>query len=367
MIENYKFKIFSDINDELENIWLDVENANKTKVTIFQTFNWQKNWINHIGKKLGRISIILIEKKSNKSKLLIPMIIKTNKIFNVLEFTGYPFADFNIPIGDLNLTQEELQKIFKFLIKSKIFKKRIDLIKLINQPENLFGFKNQFFYLNWHKIKSNISYKINTNLILEKDILLKSENKFVRQDIKRIEKKLNNLEFKICENQTDKDKVINFISEKKSEQYRRSNTWDLFSNKYYNAFFKSFINNKYLNLSYIAIGGKIIAAHYGFIYKKTFYYVFPVYDFDKKNLSPGNLLLYRLINFYINKINWFDFTVGDEKYKKKWSNYSLDMSDNLKVINFKGFIYLIYLKFLKLLSSNAKLKKFIKYIYFKIK
>ncbi len=367
MTEKYKIKIFYKIDEEIENIWLSLENRNRKNITIFQTLNWQKKWIENIGDKTGVLSIIFVEKLSDNSKLLIPMIINSKNFINVLQFTGYPFSDFNLSIGDNTFDYKDIEIIFELILRKNIINRRIDVIKLINQPENIFGIKNPIYNINFLKIRENISYKIQTNLILEKNILMKKENKFIKQDYNRIEKKIKNLNFRICASYNEKKRIIDFISKKKSEQYKRSNTLDLFSNKYYKDFFECFIENNNINLSYIYTDKKILAAHYGFMYENIFYYIFPVYDFSEKHLSPGNLLLYRLINNYLDKVNFFDFTVGGEKYKKKWSNYNVKMSDNLKILNARGFLYLIYIKLLKILSSNQKIKNFLKYIYIKFK
>lgn len=367
MMQNYKIKIFNELDSEIENIWQDLEKQNRDKITIFQSLNWQKKWIKTIGINTGLISIIFIEKMSDNSRLIIPMIIISKNFLNILEFTGYPFSDFNLPLGDKNFNSEDIKKIFETIIVNKLLKKKIDVIKLINQPENIIGSKNQTYYLNFLKIKESLSYKIQTNLILEKNILMKKENKFLKQDFNRIEKKIKNLNFKICKSYDEKKRIINFISKKKSEQYKRSYTLDLFANKYYKNFFDSFIESIDLNLSYIYTDDKVLAAHYGFIYENILYYIFPVYDFSEKNLSPGNLLLYRLINNYLDKINYFDFTVGNENYKKKWSNYSCKMSDNIKILTSRGFIYFLYNKLLRILLSNKKIKSFLKYTYNKIK
>ena len=367
MKQNYKIKIFNELNKEIEDIWLDIEKKNRDKLTLFQTLNWQKKWIKTIGVNVGLISIIFVEKIPDKSRILIPMVIISKNFLNILEFTGYPFSDFNLSLRDENFNSEDIKKIFEIILNKNFLKKKIDIIKLVNQPENIFGDKNPIYYLDFLKIKENLSYKIQTNLVVEKNILMKKENKFLKQDFNRIEKKIKNLNFKICENSSEKKKIINFISQNKSEQYQRSYALDLFSNKIYKNFFDSFIDNTNLNLSYIYTDDKILAAHYGFIYQNVFYYIFPVYDFSEKNLSPGNLLLYRLINHYLDKIDFFDFTVGNEKYKEKWSNYSVKMSDNIKILTLRGYLYLFCNKFLRILFSNKKIKNFLKYIYIKFK
>ena len=100
--------------------------------------------------------------------------------------------------------------------------------------------------------------------------------------------------------------------------------------------------------------------------EKVFYYIFPVYDHKFKNLSPGNLLLYRIINDHMNQLTFFDFTVGGEKYKAKWSNYKVKMSDNLFINSFIGRIYFLFLKLKKNLLNNNYLKKKLRLIYYKV-
>ena len=123
------------------------------------------------------------------------MIINSKNFINVLQFTGYPFSDFNLSLGDNTFDNEDIKKIFELILHKNIINKRIDAIKLINQPENIFGFKNPFYNADFLKIRENISYKIQTNLVLEKNILMKKENKFLKQDYNRIEKKIKKFKF----------------------------------------------------------------------------------------------------------------------------------------------------------------------------
>ena len=67
-------------------------------------------------------------------------------------------------------------------------------------------------------------------------------------------------------------------------------------------------------------------------------------------ISSGNILLESLVKFaQSSKIDKFDFTIGNEKYKQKWSNETSELYDVISSNSFYGnFAKIIY--FLNLFS-----------------
>jgi CelD/BcsL family acetyltransferase involved in cellulose biosynthesis len=63
-----------------------------------------------------------------------------------------------------------------------------------------------------------------------------------------------------------------------------------------------------------------IAWHFGYVYNNRFWYIKPVFDVAWQNYSPGKVLLLRLIETAIQmKLSHFDFTWGDESYKRDYA------------------------------------------------
>ena len=74
--------------------------------------------------------------------------------------------------------------------------------------------------------------------------------------------------------------------------------------------------------------------------------------------SPGRLLLYHLIKWsFENKIKRFDLTLGEESYKKEWSNSKVFLYDFVEPNKLKSYPHFFYLK------VRIQLKKFLKKIY----
>jgi CelD/BcsL family acetyltransferase involved in cellulose biosynthesis len=84
-------------------------------------------------------------------------------------------------------------------------------------------------------------------------------------------------------------------------------------------------------------------------YKECFYHLFPTFKQEVyKKFAPGRLLTLKLIDWcHMNNLFLFDFTIGEESYKKDFSNQVNKISFSMPYKNnFKGLIYyyLVYLK-----------------------
>lgn len=90
-------------------------------------------------------------------------------------------------------------------------------------------------------------------------------------------------------------------------------------------FYKALIDDQsfshYVHLSHIYHEGRLIAAHFGFVDLKTFYYYVPTYDEAYALYGPGQYLLWKLIRLANEKgLAEFDFLRGSENYKFNWTN-----------------------------------------------
>lgn len=97
----------------------------------------------------------------------------------------------------------------------------------------------------------------------------------------------------------------------------------LFQHESYKGFFASMARwadaKGYLRLHGLECGGKIIAAHLGFLYKGVFNYYLPGFDMEYKPYGAGRLLLNDLIEMSAGRgVDVFDFMLGEEPYKFDW-------------------------------------------------
>lgn len=340
-----KFKIFKELDSECEYLWEKIEkNAN---LLFFQKYLYIQNLIKVFGIKNYLIVIIY---NDNVPVTVLPLEIKTIKTIKILQWLGTNESDYCCPVilKENIFNQEEFLAIWKKILKQI---DNFDIIYLNKQPENILELSNPFVkYLTNSYHSRAFQIQLNEN---EVDYLTTLKNKKFTSEFSRTRKKLlekNNIKFENLSENIDIfisdliKKKIYFLKEKKISHSIDGNLITFYKN------LKMLYPDK-LILSTLSINDEIIAANIGIIENKIFYYLLPVVMSKKfKSFSPGKQLIYELISWSKkNNLKIFDFGIGEEVYKKYWSNYSTKIFRYLSFKGFKGsiiyFFLNIYLRF----------------------
>ena len=351
----YKFKIYESLSSECEKTWRELEE--KSHLNYFQSFDYIREVVNQ--EEIKKIKIVVIYSE-NQVTAIFPLEIKNYYIFRVLQWIGTQKSDLcnpiihkNISINNkflfLNTWREILNEIGKF-----------DLIFFNNQPSLIEELDNPFVkFFNTKNFSKIYQILLPDNYdIYKKDIKQKDKKHFY--EIHRTSIKLSNLEkdytldFEVT-NLNDGKYEFNYLIKNKLSQLKTRNI----KNKFSQEFMKIYENlmmkrdNKFLILNF-KINGKIISNCFGIIYRNTFYYYIPMIGSnDYNNFKPGKILILKIIQWCISKkIKIFDFGLGEEKYKKHFSNKDISLHKYLKYQSLKGLCLYILLKifFFKKLS-----------------
>ena len=165
---------------------------------------------------------------------------------------------------------------------------------------------------------------------------------------KRLIKKHGKVEFIIAKNTKEKSIFLNKLikqKRKKLEKIKKNSLNEEDLNFYKNL--EIFENKQYITqVSGLKLNGEFIAMHWGVFDKHYYYYLLPSMKEDSvKQFSPGKLLLYLLIRWSISKkLRFFDFGLGEEIYKKKWSNKTINTYNYIRLKSLKGIFFYIILK-----------------------
>ena len=165
---------------------------------------------------------------------------------------------------------------------------------------------------------------------------------------KRLIKKHGKVEFVIAKKPEEKKIFLEFLIKQKKEKLVKSK--ENFLNEKDLNFYKNF--EKYENKQYdthvsaIKLNGEFVAMHWGIFDKKYYYYLLPAMKEENlKKFAPGKLLLSLLIRWSISKkLRFFDFGLGEEFYKKKWSNKTSNIYNHIKLNKLKGIFFYMLLQ-----------------------
>jgi len=357
---DYQIKLFSQLDEELKEIWFGVE---KDSYHIcFNSLVWIENYISSYkgSKNHSKLRIFIIFCR-NKPVCVFPFeIIKKFKI-NVLQWACDSKSDFNAPLlkKDFSFDKKSFKEVWNRILRMM---PEIDIIYLKKQINFLDTSNNPF--INFLKnSKEGIIQQIllpnkwndYTNKILKK----KFYHDLLRT--KRLIKKNGRVEFIIAKNSEEKKKIIDVLIKQKKARLTKNNINSL-SNKDIN-FYKNF--EKYENKQYatqasaIKLNGEFVAMHWGIVTKNYYYYLLPsMKEEGVKKFSPGKLLLSLLIRWSISrKLKYFDFGLGEEFYKRNWSNKTTNIYNHIRLNRLKGLFFYMILKtrqIIKLIKNNYR-------------
>jgi CelD/BcsL family acetyltransferase involved in cellulose biosynthesis len=97
-----------------------------------------------------------------------------------------------------------------------------------------------------------------------------------------------------------------------------------------------------IHMGKLEVGSTIAAASIGLRWGDTYSLVLSSYlDSELSRLGPGRAHLRELLRYAIDEgFAWFDFTVGDEPYKRDWSDKELKLFDHLAAVTIRGRLVL---------------------------
>lgn len=92
---------------------------------------------------------------------------------------------------------------------------------------------------------------------------------------------------------------------------------------FYRAMIREGLPAGWLHVSMLEIDGNPVSWHIGFLWNQRFYWYKPCYGVDDGKLLPGHLhIVYLLMQGLSEGWEYFDFTVGSERYKFSWATDS---------------------------------------------
>ena len=356
----YKLKVYSDFNSELKKSWNELEN--NSDCYIFQTFNWQQLWQKKIGEKSLRIKpLILTIYKGTNPLAIFPFGFRKKHGIKIIEFLGGDQNDYNCIIYNKKLNIKDLKIIW---LKVKENLPNHDVLSLLRLTEKL-NLKENLFLKLLPSYKTGVS-----NYALLDDSWDIFKSKISKKKIKENARKIKSLEslgiLKFIYNiKKEEQKIIDKTIKLKSTQYYNTGVRNIFNDTNVRSFYQSlaYVENDLIqsDISALKFRNEYIATHIGMIYSNRYYYLMPTYSDEYSYYSPGRILLQNLIEESIHKkIKIFDFMVGEEAYKRKWSDSEFIIFSSVVAKSFKGYLYKMFLETIIFLKNYEISRNIIK-------
>jgi CelD/BcsL family acetyltransferase involved in cellulose biosynthesis len=281
---------------EVEREWRTFER--QADCTVFQAFDWIAKWQHHIGARRGVIpAVVLGRNAAGQILFILQFAIETHGLVRRLTWLGSELCDYNAPL---------LAKRFSRDVSVDRF------VGLWRDVANLGSNWDEFYAA---KRSSQTRKRERRQL---KHLAEHGEVNFVDvQDRHEIKQTLDTL----------------FAQKKRS--FMRMGVEDIFARPGYREFFYDIATDsnmrELVHVSRLDVGKTMAAENLGLTFRSCYYLVLSSYhDGELARFGPGRAHLHELLSHAMARgFSHFDFTIGDESYKRDWSDTELRLYDYL--------------------------------------
>ena len=353
----YKFKIFKSFTEECINVWKSIEN--NCSSNFFQDLEY----IQEIANNNDNNTKIIIIYLNNDAIAILPLEIKKLFFINTLQWIGTDYSDYCNPILSQNFNsyykKTDFIKVWSEILDS--LRDEVDLLFFNNQLNFIDKSTNPFvdglksvYFSKIYFIDLNNDFESYKNEIKKKNKKYLYEIHRTLIKLEKLKKQSKNI---ILEVKSSLEKKLDFkkiIEEKKNQLLKKKVKNKL--NSDFTEIIENLIKLKKTNFLVASLKAEDItlAKCFCFIHKDVFYYYIPfIFSNNFEKFKPGKILITELIKWCIkNGIKKFDFGLGNEKYKKYFSNKEFLLHRYLNYLSLKGFfaysLLLIFFKIKKL-------------------
>lgn len=340
-----KFQIVEDLTS-IEAEWRNFES--RASCTPFQTFDWLVNWQRCIGLRQGTTPVIvLVRAPGGELLFILPLAIEQVKYGRCLTFLGRALCDYNAPLlsPDIaqTLTAARFTELWKAIQADIQRGYPHNVVWLDKMPQTICGQRNPMCDL---RTQRNASSAHSTDLQADWEQFYSQKRSAAtrRNDRKKLKKigEFGAVEFRTPSNPEETQRLLSTLIEQKSKKFAKMGVANIFANPGYTEFFNAIATNarNLVHVSALQVGANAAATNLGLMYRGCYYHVFASYDDGPvARFGAGAAHLHDLMRYATGHgCSRFDFTIGDEPYKRDWSDVELYLYDHVSGVGVFGKI-----------------------------
>jgi CelD/BcsL family acetyltransferase involved in cellulose biosynthesis len=318
--------------------------------TVFQTFDWLAAWQRHIGTRNDTVPAIILGRDDDGHLLFIlQFAIETRGPVRRLTWLGSELCDYNAPLlakrFSHNFNPEQFvalwQNVITLLRTDQRF--QLDWVDLQKMPETIGAQRNPFLDLQVLAHPSG-AYLANLGSDWSEFYAAKrssSTRKRERRQLKHLAE-YGEVRFVDVQDRQDRERTLETLISQKACSFARMGVEDIFARPGYREFLRDIVTDPSMHelthVSRLDVGSMTAAANFGLRFRDCYHLIVSSYhDGEFTRFGPGRAHLNELLRHAICRgFRQFDFTVGDEPYKRDWCDTELKLYDYLAAVTIRG-------------------------------
>jgi CelD/BcsL family acetyltransferase involved in cellulose biosynthesis len=329
----------------VEQIWRSFQET--ADCTPFQTFEWLSAWQRHIGALNGVTPAIVIGRRGDDILFLLPLGIERGRLTRRLTFLGQDLCDYNAPLIIADFARvagdaaTDLWGEIRALLQATPAL-RHDTIALGKMPAKIGTQQNPMLALGV-QLNPSGAYETELGSDWEKFYAAKRSSSTRRRDRTKLKKlgDLGEVRF-INPDAANLPRTLDTLVHQKTRSFARMGVANLFARPGHAAFYAELATaphmRGFVHLSRLDVGSTYAAVNLGLTFRDCYYHILASYDDGEvSRFGPGAAHLRELLKFAIERgLQRFDFTIGDEPYKRDWCDTEQHLYDYAASATLRG-------------------------------
>lgn len=331
-----------------ESAWRELQAQNQC--TVFQTFEWLSAWQRHVGALTGVTPCVVVARDAKGHPIFVlPLAIQQAGFARELTWLGSELCDYNAPLfakdAASRLDAATFMSLWEQLIEQLQAdpRSRHDLIRLEKMPPMAGASRNPMLALPT-SLNPSGSYVTPLGQNWEEFYKAKRSSTTRRRDRSKRSHLSESGEVKLvsAESADHALATLKILVEQKTASFARQGIGNIFARPGYLEFYQDIAGNPvardFVHISRLEVGKEIAATNLGLVFAGSYYHVLASYTSGPlAHWGPGAAHLNDLLRYAIERgLSVFDFTIGDERYKRDWCDDVQMLHDHVAVTSWRG-------------------------------
>jgi CelD/BcsL family acetyltransferase involved in cellulose biosynthesis len=333
--------------------------------TVFQSFDWASTWHRHIGRRNGVAPAIVIGRDPHGQLLfLLPLAVESGRFARRLTWLGADLCDYNAPLLARDFTKSVGAAQFGQLWREIVQRLQshpslgFDMVCFDKMQANVGAQANPFIGLGVMPNPSN-AYLTRLSGDWEKFYADKRSSATRRRDRTKRKKlgEFGEVRFVTAAEAGDLAATLSTLIEQKSAAFAEMGVANIFVRPGHREFYSALAAmTDFVHVSRLDVGSTPAAVNLGLVFRGSYYHLLASYDGGElSKFGPGAAHMHELLRTAIERgCDTFDFTIGDERYKREWCDGHIALFDHVSATTPRGSAVALWL------NASRRAKRFIK-------
>jgi CelD/BcsL family acetyltransferase involved in cellulose biosynthesis len=345
---------------EIEQVWREFEPS--ADCTAFQSFDWLATWQEQVGLLNGVAPRIVVGRAANGELAFIaPFAIVRKPTHKELVWLGSDLNDCNAPLLAPEFAQraDAIADLWPRVLDGirAVPDSAFDVVRLEKMPATIGAQANPFAALET-TIHPSGYYATPLAPDWETFYTGKRSSSTRRRDRTKRNRlgDFGAVAFSSLSNGPDAVAALDVLVAQKSATLASRGIPNFFAKPGYLAFYRALASSArtsdLVHVSELRVGSEVAAVSFCLAFGGRYYYLLSSYtDAELARFGPGAVHLHELMRYAIDRgATVFDFTIGDETYKRDWCEETQKLYDHIAVASWRGALAVLPMR----LARDAK-------------